>query len=149
MGGGNFGYQSYSWIRVGNQQALRHEERDTDGILKNAPSWTLSVGSYQQHDYTIQYCLSQLVEEHCPVQFSMIIMAVTMACNFLKAFCMLLALRLQKSRLLVTLGNAIEDFSSSPTRLRVLRVYLARTATQAGGGEMLHLHGKRRVIAGS
>ena len=57
------------------------------------------------------------------VHFSIVIMGVVMACNFLKALCMLLALRQQKSRPLVTLGDAIEEFLVRPdktTRLACL-----------------------------
>ncbi len=125
---------SDNWICCGNWLAYQNGRCNTDYMLKNASSWTFSAGEWHggtwyekcaglatdETVFPVQYCLSQSVEEHCQVQFSIVIMGVVMVCNLLKAMCMLLALRQQKSRPLVTVGDAIEEFLSRPDRTTVL-----------------------------
>ena len=125
-GGDNIYDSEYSWICSSFSQVSQYTGCEADKILKNISSWTVSEDSLYFDDpkrFSIQYCLSQLIDEHCGVHFSIVIMGVVMACNFLKALCMLLALRQQKSRPLVTLGDAIEEFLVRPdktTRLACL-----------------------------
>ena len=91
---------------------------DTDPLLKNPSSWTLQNGSY--HDiyghtnHTIEYCLSKPMEEHCRLQFSLVMMLVVIVCNLTKMICMLLTLRYQNSQPLVTLGDAVTSFLDNP-----------------------------------
>ena len=122
--GGSYDHP-YSWIcykHLSEMDALSRNGTtrcDADAILKNPSNWTLTAYYEDPHnvgDFRIEYCLSRLIEERCRVQFSVVIMGIVMACNFLKALCMLLALRRQKSRPLVTLGDAIEDFLVKPDR---------------------------------
>ena len=108
------GSDTYDWL-CSNNPAFDEEPCDVDHTLKNAFSWTLSDDSNSLF-WPIQYCLSQPVPEHCQVHFSIIIMGVVMVCNFSKALCMLLALRRQSSRPLVTPGDAIEEFLVKPDR---------------------------------
>ena len=95
-------------------------------FLKNTSSWYLKYslsGSDETHKLFVEYCLSERLEEHCQIKFSIIIMGIVMACNLAKAICMLLALRRHTSRTLVTLGDAIEEFLVKPdatTRLACL-----------------------------
>ena len=58
----------------------------------------------------VEYCLSASTEEHCSVQFSIVIMAIVVTVNAIKAVCMLLTLKIQKHAPLVTLGDAIQSF---------------------------------------
>ena len=115
------GSEWYSWLCSSNPEW--HDELcDVDYTLKNALSWALSDSS-NSHSWPIQYCFSQPVSERCQLHFSIIIVGVVMVCNFLKALCMLLALRRQRLRPLVTLGDAIEEFlitSDRTTRLACL-----------------------------
>ena len=103
-----------SWL-CSSKPRWEEETCDVDHILKNALSWALSE-EWGSHSWPIQYCLSQPVSERCQVHFSIIIVGVVMVCNFSKALCMLLALRRQSLRPLVTLGDAIEDFLVKPDR---------------------------------
>lgn len=106
-----------SWICFGDFLNPLDGTCDINQILENASDWKLpaELRSDDILQYCpIQYCLSLVVEEHCQVQFSIMIMGVVMACNLLKAICMLLALRRQTSRALVTLGDAIEEFLVKP-----------------------------------
>lgn len=52
----------------------------------------------------IEYCLSEVVEEHCKLQFSKTIMVVVIVCNLLKVCCMLCAILKQSGESLVTTG---------------------------------------------
>ena len=65
----------------------------------------------------VQYCYSQRVEEHCSVQFSVVIMSIVIMANAVKSVCMFLTLWRQKQPPLVTLGDAIQSFLrlSDPT----------------------------------
>ena len=106
----------YEWIC---QYSTKDDDVcDTGPLLKNPSSWTLQNGSY--HDiygftnYTIDYCLSKSVEEHCRLQFSPVIMLIVIICNLTKMICMVLTLRYQNSQPLVTLGDAITSFLDNP-----------------------------------
>ena len=113
------GSDMYIWLCSSNP-AFDDKACDVDHTLKNALSWALSDDS-SSDSWPIQLCLSQPVSERCQVHFSIIIVGVVMVCNFLKALCMLLALRRQRLRPLVTLGDAIEEFLSKPDRTTRLR----------------------------
>lgn len=100
-----FSGPEYEWILIlywqQNVSSIKY-------ILQRAASWVVSDDGSDL--YHVQYCLSEPVEERCRVQFSMVIMSVSILCNFLKALCMLLTLRLQYFRPLVTPGDAMESF---------------------------------------
>lgn len=95
---------SYSWIC---SSLTGVAICDTTPVI--AKNWTV-LGSESYVFYPVQYCLSQPVEEHCRLQLSLVIMFIVIACNVIKALCMVLILRHQKSPPLVTLGDAIESF---------------------------------------
>ena len=62
----------------------------------------------------IQYCLSQHVEEHCKLQFSLVVMVIVMICNLIKTICMGWIAWKQDPEPLVTLGDAIVSFLDRP-----------------------------------
>ena len=62
----------------------------------------------------VEYCLSQRVEEHCKLQFSLVIMIIVMICNLIKTVCMGWIAWKQDSEPLVTLGDAIVSFLDRP-----------------------------------
>ena len=53
-------------------------------------NWTISSRVNGTENYPIQHCLSQPIEERCKLQFSLIIMAIVIGCNFMKSLCMFL-----------------------------------------------------------
>ena len=74
-----------------------------------------STGSswlFQQWD--VQFCLSEQVEEHCKLQFSIAIMIFVICCNSIKLVCMFWIIRKRDSEPLVTLGDAIASFLDTP-----------------------------------
>ena len=111
--------EQYHWMcSVMPIQAHEGFSCNTTYLLENASKWTLGP-----NQNIIKYCFSRLVDEHCRVQFSIVIIGVVIACNFLKALGMLLTLLRQRSPPLVTLGDAIEEFLIKPdgtTRLACL-----------------------------
>ena len=62
----------------------------------------------------VRYCLSQHVEEHCKLQFSLVIMLIVMICNLIKTICMGWIAWKQDPEPLVTLGDAIASFLDRP-----------------------------------
>lgn len=65
-------------------------------------------------DHYINYCLSKLEDEACQLEFSIIIMAIVIICNFVKALCMILTVRSRFATPLLNLGDAIESFLKKP-----------------------------------
>lgn len=62
----------------------------------------------------VQYCLSQPVQEHCKLQFSVGIMMAVIVCNLVKAISMGFIAWNQDPEPLVTLGDAIKSFLNRP-----------------------------------
>ena len=66
------------------------------------------------HGLNVDHCLSQLVDEHCKIQFSVLIMVVVLSCNFVKTVIMSLIAWKKPTEPLVTLGDAIASFLDEP-----------------------------------
>ncbi|KAF7955727.1 hypothetical protein EAE96_004651 [Botrytis aclada] len=62
----------------------------------------------------IQTCYSETRLQHCKVKFSVLLVAIVIVCNIIKAVCMSLAIRRIKELPLVTLGDAIASFLRHP-----------------------------------
>lgn len=62
----------------------------------------------------LQYCLCVPVEEHCKLQFSLMIMIVVIFCNLIKTVCMSTIVWKRDPEPLVTLGDAIASFLDRP-----------------------------------
>lgn len=71
--------------------------------LASADSWAIEGAS-------VQYCLSQNVDEKCSLQFSRDIMILVIICNVVKFICMVLVVLNSKEPVLVTIGDAISSF---------------------------------------
>ena len=125
--GGDDSEEGYAWICF---EVESDDPCEVDKILRNASNWRLF--DTENTAFLIQYCLSQLVEERCRVQFSKIIIGVVMTCNTLKALCILLAMRQQELRPLVTLGDAIEEFLVKPDRTTYLACLSAKRSFSCG-----------------
>ena len=92
---------------------------DTAALKRDASDWKLNDTLYAYEDgevkflsaqYPVDYCLSQLVEQKCTIQLSVIIMVIVILCNAFKFCCMVGVLRVMKKTPLVTLGDAVESF---------------------------------------
>lgn len=67
------------------------------------------ASTWHMNGRPIEYCLSQLVQEHCQVQFSVAIMAVIIACNVVKIITVGY-IAWTRPLNLVTLGDAVASF---------------------------------------
>ena len=85
--------------------------------IKNGEAWRfieITSDSGTTVDGPIEYCLSQRVEEHCQLQFSILIMIIVIVANFLKLLCMLYTVQSHNVPTLVTIGDAISSFLEDP-----------------------------------
>ena len=99
---------------------------DPSTVIANGQNWSIDVADIQGetsyiipvdppvNETSIQYCLSKRVEEHCKLQFSLVIMIVVIICNLIKTICMSIIAWKQDSEPLVTLGDAIASFLDRP-----------------------------------
>ena len=111
---------------------------DPSGVIANPKNWSIDISDAIPNYFTsttpdneadgpvfeplisflngtrIQYCLSQPVEEHCKLQFSLAIMIVVIVCNLIKTSCMGMIAWKQDPEPLVTLGDAIASFLERP-----------------------------------
>ena len=83
-----------------------HPECNPGKIAADASTWTMG-------GRPIQYCLSEPVEEHCKLQFSVGIMIIVIICNAIKMAVMGHVAWTQPSNL-VTVGDAIASFLDKP-----------------------------------
>ena len=100
-------------------------------VLQHASAWTIN-------DLGVDYCLSQPVPEQCRLQFSLAIMIVVVACNFVKLVCFCIILWKRHWKPLVTLGDAIASFLDRPDPTTIER------RTRERGGLWPQLHSKWR-----
>jgi len=109
----------YTWI-CWSTQAVGDGKCDLGHVSSKASSWTLQNRSrtyesqYAPMDLSIEYCLSDSIEERCRLQFSLVIMGIVIGCNLMKTICMVLTLWYHRSQPLVTLGDALASFLDHP-----------------------------------
>lgn len=82
---------------------------DVNNYINQADSWKVN-GS------TVQYCLSERMDERCSLQFSMHIMVAVIICNAVKSVCMFYTVCKSKENPLVTVGDAVSSFLESPDK---------------------------------
>ena len=93
---------------------------DPSGVINNPQDWLIGDTEYEflvdspYNETRIQYCLSKRVEEHCKLQFSLVVMIVVIICNLMKTICMSTIAWKQDPEPLVTLGDAIASFLDLP-----------------------------------
>ncbi|GAB1740943.1 hypothetical protein NU219Hw_g6013t1 [Hortaea werneckii] len=104
---GGSGSQSYSWICWDADNKPFVSGCDMGTVRETPSDWTLAR-------YKIDYCLAQVAQPHCKLQFSIHILATVIVMNACKSICMFLALWRQKSAALVTVGDAMSSFLDQP-----------------------------------
>ncbi|KAL8708100.1 MAG: hypothetical protein Q9220_006954 [cf. Caloplaca sp. 1 TL-2023] len=98
---------AYDWIcDVYPSSQIQEQCRPDDGTAKD---WTLGSGLY-----SVSYCLSRRMEEHCRLQYSLPLLITVIVCNFVKAIGMILLAYQRTSKPLVTLGDALTSFLDNP-----------------------------------
>ncbi|KAF4543969.1 uncharacterized protein LTHEOB_6635 [Lasiodiplodia theobromae] len=76
-------------------------------VLTSQPEWA-PYGS------PVKYCLAEVVEEHCRLQFSFAIAGAVIACNVIKAVCMGYIVWKYRQAFLATIGDALASFLDDP-----------------------------------
>jgi hypothetical protein len=79
----------------------------TIDVALNNDTWVIG-------DHTVEYCLSQKVEDRCRLQFAMPILVVVLGCNFAKLICMAVTLWKCREPTFVTLGDALSSLLERP-----------------------------------
>lgn len=112
----------YNWICTDIPGFGPRDSRTCDipTALDQANQWSL-------RDHPIDYCIARLSPSHCKLQFSQSILITVIVMNFAKAAVMLWTYLFQKSLTLVTLGDAIASFLSSPDPLTTSRCLMTKT----------------------
>ena len=100
-----------NWSTDGFARAATLAEKN--GLFNEVLGFVPDYVDYMDGTY-VQYCLSQQVEEHCKLQFSLVIMLIVMICNLIKTICMGWIAWKQDPEPLVTLGDAIVSFLDRP-----------------------------------
>ncbi|KKY24594.1 hypothetical protein UCDDS831_g02388 [Diplodia seriata] len=76
-------------------------------VLESQPNWA-PYGS------PARYCLAEVVDEHCRLQFSFAIAGAVIACNIIKTLCMGYIVWKYRQTFLATIGDAIASFLDEP-----------------------------------
>ena len=74
-------------------------------------------GYYQRYDtepYTVDYCLSQKIEEKCQLVVNLPICLAVIFCNAVKVICMFLTAHDERREILLTVGDAVSSFMDKP-----------------------------------
>ena len=81
---------------------------DVNGLLARPSSWRIGGAR-------IDYCLSEVREEQCKLQFSVVILWLVIASNLIKLCCMLwLLIGMREHETLITIGDALSSYLQSP-----------------------------------
>ncbi|RDW65107.1 hypothetical protein BP6252_10758 [Coleophoma cylindrospora] len=92
------------WICSKHNQDGGFQTCNAQDYISSADTWTV-------FDYPIEYCLSQLTDDVCSVQFSMTIMVTVIAFNALKVVLMVsLLLFYDAEKILTSVGDAAQSF---------------------------------------
>lgn len=118
-----------------------------------------SMTLWPQYYYSIDYCLSQRVEERCQLMYSPWICMVVIIFNLIKVICILLTIQQRRHGLFLTIGDAISSFLKCPDRTSLCQSWvdqrnIKRTFSRAEPvksgvlpphGRWLHAVGWRRL----
>ena len=88
-------------------EAYSRNRCSADKVLRTANDWHV-------FGEPVLYCLSQLKEQECRLQFSQTIMVIVILCNVTKLACLACTIIRCKERALCTLGDALDSFLTKP-----------------------------------
>ena len=69
---------------------------------------------YGKEPYTVDYCLSQKIEEKCQLVVNLPICLAVIFCNAVKVICMFLTAHDERREILLTVGDAVSSFMDKP-----------------------------------
>ncbi|KAF2021836.1 hypothetical protein BU24DRAFT_417471 [Aaosphaeria arxii CBS 175.79] len=98
---------------------LTQELQERIGMNDRNRSFFTYAGGYgniniEANQAQLSYCLSQIIEQHCEVQFHPTILSIVIACNTVKIIVMVLVLWRLNHATIVTMGDAIQSFIQIP-----------------------------------
>lgn len=65
-------------------------------------------------NHAIQYCWSELIDEHCKLNFCLQIALIVISCNSVKVVCRFLTPCIHKTSALITFGDTLDSFLEVP-----------------------------------
>ena len=85
-----------------------------DGVACDTNAQAKVPNTFTVGNFPISHCLSNSIkEQHCRIQYSVVILVIVITFNFVKMCCML-ATFFEPSQTLVTIGDAMESFLQKP-----------------------------------
>jgi len=126
-----------SWICLDSMLMSSKLSRcDTNRLASKVASgapWLVTLRS--EEEVEVSGCKSEITKEKCKVQFSLGIMIVVIACNLVKACCMIMTAVRSREPTLVTLGDAIDSFLRIPDPTTMGICFADRQFIGKGGRE--------------
>lgn len=116
---GDWSVSSMPWSDPLLTSNVSHREniswvKDT-GIQRTEAACALdSVSAGSLPALSVDYCLSQKVEEECQLLFSLPICIIVILCNIIKVVCMFMTAHDGRKEIFLTVGDAISSFLSRP-----------------------------------
>lgn len=116
---GDWSVSSIPWsdpLLLGNTSYWTNSSWTKDAAIQNTAA-TCALDSVRAGSFSalsVDYCLSQNVEEECQLLFSLPICIVVILCNFVKIVCMFMTARDTRKEIFLTVGDAISSFLSRP-----------------------------------
>ncbi|ETN37422.1 uncharacterized protein HMPREF1541_08413 [Cyphellophora europaea CBS 101466] len=111
-------YDPYGWVCHRSDKMMnRFGGRDATE-LRPCDAWVdkikNDIGAWTPLDYSVDFCLSESIEERCSFNGNMQILAVVITSNALKIVCMLIVAFGLGTNQLITVGDAIACFLKKP-----------------------------------
>ncbi|RMY46955.1 hypothetical protein D0865_08957 [Hortaea werneckii] len=124
------GFQSltYGWICLDaghNIEVDNVRSCDIGPVQKNSSNWTIN-------QLKIDYCLAEVAQPRCKLQFSLPMLATVILMNACKSICMFLTLWKHRSATLVTIGDALSSFLEQPDELTKSRCLMGKVDLRRG-----------------
>lgn len=136
IGSGSVRWNTYDWICLDSGGDGYDPPCEPDEAIAKAGEWTLG-------GQPINYCLSRKNEEHCRLQFSLVIMIFVILCNLVKTICMMVIVWKEKAATLVTLGDAISSFLQNPDSITAGCFLAGKDDFQTGNSHLLTIEDKK------
>ncbi|KIW71268.1 hypothetical protein PV04_03451 [Phialophora macrospora] len=113
---------AFNWICTSDSNMKYKIGKAADFVYRSLPCETYVdkvaaiADQWQPYNYDVQYCLSERVTERCSYSGNVPIVAVVLACNFIKVVVMLFVAFRLKDNPLITVGDAVETFLNENDR---------------------------------
>lgn len=113
--------------------------------LRSNPIWNLSIalplprvsliGNLTTY-HNVTSCYSDMTVAHCKLNINIVILAIVVTCNIIKAICMFVTVCRSKDYPLVTIGDAIASFLEHPDTTTQNLCLLSKTSVDQMWGKL-------------